>query len=1201
MATYDLAYPGAAIDAILNTAYFLQEAGYIFQGSASEYSGTPSKRVWLIAPAGFTGLGLSSAVPQGSIGICLYNGTAWVGKVINVVTLDSGPTRNSQNGVTSGGVAATLDEIAGGIMATFASLLFDDETAAGDLRTKLSYAVKFSVSDVYETVTHLNILAATTSKAGLMSAEDKAKVDSFLANLRSLTFDDTTASADQGTKITETLKATIGGVQEVIDSITLLAATSSKAGLLSASDKAYIDALPATLTNLSNSISGALALMQSMMGYYVCDTAAGTAAKTVAATGYSLTNGGCIRIKMTNADTANNVTLNINYTGAKALFYDGTQASATNTWEAGEVLEVYYDGTQYQCASGGGGKAEKIKYDNPQGGLDAENVQEALDDISEKFKSFENDSSHVISGRYIGTYGVSVQSDNWLITYQIPINSLKGGSVFHFYAEHKAAHDMLNYALYTGESLSTYINGSGYQVLSADDAGWKTVNVDELLSLYPTAVYIRFTLNINRQWQPFFTKSMKGVQDDIINLREGIDAIEIKETAGNANIIISGYSLQSNSSTYSKSDVWQVLVFDISEDCESIEIQSNTGGSLIAFMKSYNTPTRTGDSVGVYATGYNNTINQAANTTKRYNIPDDCHYVLFTRRTSNDTLYPVAIKFGYSVQTAFDGITNNVSIPYKFQLVGAGDTYKSFSKVLSEGKIYSISLDKNYWDCSSIGNDYLLFRIDYNGKWIENKTKGVAQIPMKQLYYVYATGNNTLSIGWRANVGQTMNITVRDVTNEFNKEIQDIFFTDDATQVSAMCKVEKSQLVRYSIYSDGSGFIKFYSMAKQSNTYLVDSIQFSNTGYYTGEYMPTEDVFMVAHSTKKSGFNPLLRVYEYGENIKNATLPCQFVADTDNIITLLSSTDQDATPYDNRVLNHCKIIQVDDNLWYMWYMGFGTGSLPYICMAISNDGLNWTRGLPSGTSPVIANTNVILKPANDIVPGLSFHYQSVNEFDVVIINDINYPFRMVCNIRNATTNAVTGENMWMMKSADGVTWIPMKQIIKYPHDTYPRIMNYGDLIKIYIRMWDYNVQENDQRYVGVMYCDIKGNVIVSPSGLFGYGLYNTGAVRISNYRDLLVPTHYYPTTQMDALESYIVENDNIVKYCPSYGLENLKFQSDNDGWGWVSGVIGIGTKQYIIYEQATVKHSSTATQSDFRACPIEWVTHQTYNGGTNSA
>ena len=177
LASYNLAFPDVAIDAILTTAYHLQQAGYIFRGSASDYSGTPTEREWVIAPAGFTGLGLSSAVPQGSFGICLYNGTAWVGKVINVLTLDSAPTRNSQNGVTSGGVAATLDEIAGGIMETFASLLFDDETAAADLSTKLSYAVKFSVSDVYQTVTHLNILAATTSKAGLLSAADKAKLD----------------------------------------------------------------------------------------------------------------------------------------------------------------------------------------------------------------------------------------------------------------------------------------------------------------------------------------------------------------------------------------------------------------------------------------------------------------------------------------------------------------------------------------------------------------------------------------------------------------------------------------------------------------------------------------------------------------------------------------------------------------------------------------------------------------------------------------------------------------------------------------------------------------------------------------------------------------------------------------------------------------------------------------------------------------
>lgn len=92
------------------------------------------------------------------------------------------------------------------------------------------------------------------------------------------------------------------------------------------------------------------------IGYYTCSTAAGTAAKTVTAPGYVLTSGGCIRIKMTNTNTANNATLNINSTGAKALYYNGAQASLSNSWEAGEVLEVYYDGTQFQCASGGSEK-----------------------------------------------------------------------------------------------------------------------------------------------------------------------------------------------------------------------------------------------------------------------------------------------------------------------------------------------------------------------------------------------------------------------------------------------------------------------------------------------------------------------------------------------------------------------------------------------------------------------------------------------------------------------------------------------------------------------------------------------------------------------------------------------------------------------------------------------------------------------------
>ena len=91
------------------------------------------------------------------------------------------------------------------------------------------------------------------------------------------------------------------------------------------------------------------------VGYFTCETNASTAAKTVTASGYKLQNGGAIKIYMTNGNTASTPTLNINSTGAKPIYYNGVIASPTNSWEAGEVIEVYYDGTNYQATNFQGG------------------------------------------------------------------------------------------------------------------------------------------------------------------------------------------------------------------------------------------------------------------------------------------------------------------------------------------------------------------------------------------------------------------------------------------------------------------------------------------------------------------------------------------------------------------------------------------------------------------------------------------------------------------------------------------------------------------------------------------------------------------------------------------------------------------------------------------------------------------------------
>ena len=83
-------------------------------------------------------------------------------------------------------------------------------------------------------------------------------------------------------------------------------------------------------------------------GYVTCPTAAGIAAKTVAKTNFALSTGCRLIVKMTNYNTASSPTLDINNTGAKPLYYNGEVASADNTWKEGEVLDVYYDGTNYQ-------------------------------------------------------------------------------------------------------------------------------------------------------------------------------------------------------------------------------------------------------------------------------------------------------------------------------------------------------------------------------------------------------------------------------------------------------------------------------------------------------------------------------------------------------------------------------------------------------------------------------------------------------------------------------------------------------------------------------------------------------------------------------------------------------------------------------------------------------------------------------------
>lgn len=81
--------------------------------------------------------------------------------------------------------------------------------------------------------------------------------------------------------------------------------------------------------------------------YGTCSTAAATAAKVVACTGFVLVTGAEIAVKFTVTNTAANPTLNVNGTGAKAIYYRGAAISA-GYLAANRTYAFRYNGTQYE-------------------------------------------------------------------------------------------------------------------------------------------------------------------------------------------------------------------------------------------------------------------------------------------------------------------------------------------------------------------------------------------------------------------------------------------------------------------------------------------------------------------------------------------------------------------------------------------------------------------------------------------------------------------------------------------------------------------------------------------------------------------------------------------------------------------------------------------------------------------------------------
>ena len=171
----------------------------------------------------------------------------------------------------------------------------------------------------------------------------------------------------------------------------------------------------------------------------------------------------------------------------------------------------------------------------------------------------------------------------------------------------------------------------------------------------------------------------------------------------------------------------------------------------------------------------------------------------------------------------------------------------------------------------------------------------------------------------------------------------------------------------------------------------------------------------------------------------------------------------------------------------------------------------------------------------------------------------------------------------MYRSADGVHW---EKIKSYPFyfDNQVSIIVRGNTLKIYMRMRDGNNRED--RYIGIVYCDLEGNILVPPTIFFGKYLYLAGASAIDDRREILFPTYFNASDSKCFWTCYLVDGDKI--YPKEIDFTMLK--PDDGKWREVCpNMVSIGNYQYIYFGGADSLHDE-ATESTVRSYECAKVT-----------
>ena len=204
---------------------------------------------------------------------------------------------------------------------------------------------------------------ATTSAAGLMSAADKTKLNGIAAGA--------TANIGTITEVKVNGSSVTSGAVEIPSASTsvygvtkLSSATNSTSEVLAATPKAVKAAYDLAASKAGTSVATTTAnglmsandkikLNNTNIAYGTCDTAADVAEKAVVLnsnTQWKLETGAIIMVKFANSNSASNVKINVNSTGAYPIYYNNavyTSTSTTYTGYANRVTMYMFNGTHW--------------------------------------------------------------------------------------------------------------------------------------------------------------------------------------------------------------------------------------------------------------------------------------------------------------------------------------------------------------------------------------------------------------------------------------------------------------------------------------------------------------------------------------------------------------------------------------------------------------------------------------------------------------------------------------------------------------------------------------------------------------------------------------------------------------------------------------------------------------------------------------